>query len=400
MLNEPANAPTSPDASGSTAESDWAEIQGLINQGPGFAGKPTRKQFITWRDSRAPQIQAKLQRFYADHPTHPLRWNAVLAMGSNAPSFILSFGPEFEKGKPAETIDLIAKQTFEQKLATFKNALAAATDLPHDVRQVLDGIELNQRLAQLTKQPFPDWNGVHTRLCEFARNYPEKDMKAMVSAYIRAAETDRPDQVGAEWASFINFPNEAVAAMATNKVKASELLQHPVDIKFTAVDGSTVDLTKLRGQVVLLDFWATWCGPCRAELPNLKTVYQEFHAQGFEIIGLSFDDAKILTTDSKEQAADKLAAAKKAFTDFLTREEMPWPQFFDGSGWKNEFGAKYGISSIPGMLLLDQAGRLVTTQVRGESLRPAVAKLLNHIPAPAVEDIDAPTFCVPGGRCV
>ena len=130
-----------------------------------------------------------------------------------------------------------------------------------------------------------------------------------------------------------------------------------MELKFTAVDGREVDLAKLRGKVVLVDFWATWCGPCVGEIPNLVKAYEKLHDKGFEILGISFDEDK-----------GKLEAMTK-------QKGMNWPQFFDGKGWKNQFGEKFGINSIPRMWLVDKKGMVVDTEGR-TGLAEKVEKLL------------------------
>ncbi|HTY88113.1 MAG TPA: TlpA disulfide reductase family protein [Candidatus Acidoferrum sp.] len=124
------------------------------------------------------------------------------------------------------------------------------------------------------------------------------------------------------------------------------------------VSGQPLSLASYRGKVVLIDFWATWCGPCRGEIPNVVATYQKYHSQGFEIIGISLDEDR-----------DKLLSYTKQMN-------MTWPQFFDGQGWSNKLAVKYGVESIPATFLLNGDGKIIGTDLRGEELTQAVAKAL------------------------
>jgi thiol-disulfide isomerase/thioredoxin len=124
------------------------------------------------------------------------------------------------------------------------------------------------------------------------------------------------------------------------------------------VAGKPLSIASYKGKMVLVDFWATWCGPCRAELPNVIATYKKYHDQGFEIIGVSLD---------QDQAK---------LTGFTKSMNMTWPQFFDGQGWQNKLAVKCGIESIPATYLLDGNGNIIGKDLRGDALAATVAKAL------------------------
>jgi len=138
--------------------------------------------------------------------------------------------------------------------------------------------------------------------------------------------------------------------------KMKDLRKNPLDLKFTDSNGHEVDFANLRGKVVLLDFWASWCGPCMAEAPNVVATYQKLHEKGFEIVGVSLDHEK----------GDMEAAMKE--------NGMTWAQSFDTGD--NKIAGEFGIFQIPTTWLFDKKGKLRESGLRGEALAEKVTKLL------------------------
>jgi peroxiredoxin len=144
-----------------------------------------------------------------------------------------------------------------------------------------------------------------------------------------------------------------------NVLKRSALGAPMIDFSQNDTAGSAVHFSDFKGKYVLVDFWASWCGPCRAENPNVLNAYNEYKDKNFTVIGISLDD--------------KSDNWKKAIRD----DNMPWTQLSDLKGWGNEVSAYYGIVGIPSNLLIDPSGKIVAKDLRGEELLKKLTELMN-----------------------
>ena len=198
------------------------------------------------------------------------------------------------------------------------------------------------------------------------KEFPTNSMVyTMLVALAQRAKGDRQKELATE---ILNAPGAApgAKALAGHILKGTRPYQVglPLDIRFTALDGREVDIAKLKGKVVLVEFWSTTCGPCIVELPALKAAYAKFHERGFEVVAIALDDAE------------------PALRRFIKEKELPWPQHFDGKGWSNKFALQYGIFSIPTVWLVDKRGNLRDTNARSD-LERRIGSLLDEPTSPA-----------------
>ena len=150
------------------------------------------------------------------------------------------------------------------------------------------------------------------------------------------------------------------ADTTTSSKSAYTVGQTAPAFKTKTVDGKTLSFpADYKGKIVLLDFWATWCAPCRAELPNVVSAYQQYHPKGLEILSISLDQPR--------QGPQVLK--------FVQDNNMSWPQIYDGKFWKADLALEYGIHSIPRPILVDGDTGVIIAEgpgARGTRLAPAI----------------------------
>jgi len=252
--------------------------------------------------------------------------------------------------------------------ATAKKQLAEFADKYKDDKQSEVAHAVQPYLHADTKEPKkpetpPSWEEIQPK---FAAAPEDKALATQalqaVQALERSGNSKAALQAHRDLQAIMAKSRDAGIAGAARQldgvIRRLSLVGSHIEIRGHLVDGTPVNPSALKGKVVLVDFWATWCGPCKAELPNILANYEKYHDKGFEVVGVSLDQ-------------DKGALVK-----FIADAKLPWPIMFHDPGSGPSMADYYAVHAIPFAVLVNQQGEVVSTNARGGELGRLLEKLL------------------------
>jgi thiol-disulfide isomerase/thioredoxin len=344
----------------------------------------TNRAYWEWQDKVFKKFAADAQAFAQKYPKDPRRWEAIVQSGFTPPWFITGFKPEFD-AQPGQTnliVDEAALAAFKTNQAGLNREVILADDAtPRGRVGALGWMLTEETVAARNTGRQPDFAKLEPLMLELAEKVPDERGAELLTTYLALLRKSSPDEADSFGMKLQELPvGNVLKELAAKQEQARQMMVRADtgigSIKFTSVDGRPVDLTKLRGKVVLVDFWGTWCGPCVAEMPNIVSNYTKYHGRGFEVVGIAVEHFGLDADDGADAKEKKIATIRQKLLAFTKKNNMPWPQHLDVKNPQNEFVEKFGIHLFPSMFLLGKDGTVASTEARGPDLEKEIKRLL------------------------
>ncbi len=264
-------------------------------------------------------------------------------------------------GKADATQDLkVTGSSLQDEADAFEKSLKDISDQESPLYQKWGKVSKEEQIA-LEKNVDELRNQRRTRTTQYITSHPKSlfslslvSDRAMMGAY-----NDVKSSFDLLDPSLQNSVSGKSVAKRLEILKRSAIGEAMLDFTQNNTEGKPIHFSDFKGKYVLVDFWASWCGPCRGENPNVLAAYKKYKDKNFTVLGVSLDE------DGEKW--------KKAIKD----DGMPWTQVSDLKGWKNEVSTYYGIQGIPSTLLVDPQGKIIAKDLRGVSLNEKLAELFD-----------------------
>jgi thiol-disulfide isomerase/thioredoxin len=296
------------------------------------------QQYLLKRQKAAEQLSIFVGELFRAHPDAPelpglilVRWQAAMIPGPKADALKKEIDEALATSKNGE---LVAQAAYVKTLMAFRKAGPEAS--PDELKSIAE---------------------------EFVKRAPKDPRGALFLGAVASKTTDKAEKEGLQDRIAKNYPDSPVALEMAKERRVREAVGKPFEIAFTeAIKGGEVSSESLKGKVVIVDFWATWCGPCVGEMPNMKKLYAKYKDKGVEFIGVSLDRPRA------QGGYDKLK-------EFVGKNQIEWPQYYEGKVSAGDFATNWGIQSIPTVFAIGADGKLATTEALGR-LEELIPELL------------------------
>ena len=225
--------------------------------------------------------------------------------------------------------------------------------------------KIQTEIGATSKAKYEDYANTHPKafisalIIQGMSNDPTVDSKKIETMYNSLDESLKISKPGkAIKTKLAELKTPSVGATAVPSTPAAAPAQWRTDFSAPNPQGKTISLKESLGKVTIVDFWASWCGPCRRENPNVVAIYNELHSKGLNIIGVSLDEDPV------------------KWKEAIAKDKLTWTQVSNLKGWEDPIAKQYKVESIPATFILDQSGNVVAQDLRGDELKAKIIELL------------------------
>jgi thiol-disulfide isomerase/thioredoxin len=322
--------------------SDWSKVAELEKQRQ--EKPPTGENAVEFYAGRKKALYDAAADFLAKHPDD-----------ANAASALLWKIDNTDFSGPAEQrTTLLANLSSE--MDTFLKGHPQPKASETEIRETLLSCYLDNDDLIHTPQQAGD---LATKIGQFLADYPQAENRVKLQIVQSSLLLKADQSKGIAFLEQLSKdPNPELTEAAKAALSKARLVGAKLDLSFVDSQGQPVDLNQLSGKVVLIDFWASWCPDCVREMPQVQQVYRTFESKGLTILGISLDKDR------------------RAMDNFIAKHLIPWPQYFDGKGWKNDLVTKYSVHEIPEMWIINKKGIVETTSADVTQLASTVERLV------------------------